>query len=258
MRHSRDGESAPTSAAEGAAGTSGHRHAGEQDRPELRVELAGVHRVFVTPAGEVPVLRGVDLRVHAGELVVVRGPSGTGKTTLLNIVATIDPPTSGTVSLAGVATTSLDDDALADLRARSLGYVFQSFGLLPVLSAAENVEVPLRLLGTDPTERRRRVAEALEMVGLTRHARQRPYEMSGGQQQRVGIARALVSRPAVLVADEPTGQLDSVTAASVMELIADLVRTERVAAVVATHDPALVERADRVLVVHEGQLVPEA
>lgn len=257
MRHSRNGESAPTSAVEGAAGTSVHRHAGG-DRPEVRVELAGVHRVFVTPAGEVPVLRGVDLRVHAGELVVVRGPSGTGKTTLLNIVATIDPPTSGTVSLAGVATTSLDDDALADLRARSLGYIFQSFGLLPVLSAAENVEVPLRLLGTDPTERRRRVAEALEMVGLTRHARQRPYEMSGGQQQRVGIARALVSRPAVLVADEPTGQLDSVTAASVMELIADLVRTERVAAVVATHDPALVERADRVLVVHEGQLVPEA
>ncbi|PWD52075.1 ABC transporter [Serinibacter arcticus] len=243
---------------EGAAGASGPEHDGgaaDGGTRDVRVELAGVHRTFVTPAGAVPVLRGVDLRVHAGELVVVVGPSGSGKTTLLNIVATIDPPTAGTVAIAGTVTAGLSDDALADLRARRMGYVFQSFGLLPVLSAAENVEVPLRLLETEPGERRERVAHALETVGLARHARQRPYELSGGQQQRVGVARALVTRPEVLVADEPTGQLDSATAASVMTLIADLVHTEGVAAVVATHDPALMERADRVVTLHEGRLV---
>ncbi|WP_284249238.1 ABC transporter ATP-binding protein [Litorihabitans aurantiacus] len=218
--------------------------------------LRDVHRTFSTPAGDVHVLRGLDLEVGAGELVVVRGPSGSGKTTLLNVAATIDAPTSGAVELAGRAVAGLGDDALADLRARSVGYVFQSFGLLPVLSAAENVEVPLRMLGTDPRERTERVTDALERVGLARHARQRPYELSGGQQQRVGVARALVTRPAVLIADEPTGQLDSATAEQVMALIADLVHTGGVAAVVATHDPALMERADRVLEMHEGRLVP--
>ncbi|HCX85298.1 MAG TPA: ABC transporter [Micrococcales bacterium] len=224
---------------------------------DARVRLTGVHRTFRTPGGENHVLRGVDLHVAAGELVVVRGPSGSGKTTLLSIVATLDPPTSGTVLVDGRDVAPLTGDELADLRATRIGYVFQSFGLLPVLSAEENVEVPLRLLGVPARERAERVGAALARVGLARHARQRPYEMSGGQQQRVGIARALVARPALLVADEPTGQLDSETAAAVMALVAELVRTERLAALVATHDPDVMAAADRVLALHEGRLVAE-
>lgn len=255
MRHRQPGEAAPAGAARADA-PAGPAVAPARPAGDVRVRLRDVHRSFTTAAGGVHVLRGLDLEVAAGELVVVRGPSGSGKTTLLNVAATIDAPTSGSVELAGHDVAGMGDDALADLRAASVGYVFQSFGLLPVLSAAENVEVPLRLLGTDPGERAARVAEALERVGLARHARQRPYELSGGQQQRVGVARALVTRPAVLIADEPTGQLDSATAEQVMALIADLVHTGGVAAVVATHDPALMERADRVLEMHEGRLRP--
>src|SRR5690606_39164489 len=145
-------------------------------------------------------------------------------------------------------------DELVQLRRDRLGYVFQSFGLIPVLSAAENVEVPLRIQGVRPRRRDTRVAEALELVGLGDHAAQRPYELSGGQQQGVGIARALVTAPQILRADEPAGQLDSGTGATVMNLISDLVHSQGVAAVVATHDPLLIERADRVIELHDGRV----
>ncbi|MCL1868852.1 MAG: ABC transporter ATP-binding protein [Promicromonosporaceae bacterium] len=198
---------------------------------------------------------GVTLQVAAGELLVLRGPSGSGKTTLLNLLGGLDRPTSGRVLMGGgrdLATLG-EEKALA-VRRDEVAYVLQSFGLVPVLSAAENVEVPLRLRRTPSAERAERVAEALDAVGLRNHARQRPYELSGGQQQRVGIARALVARPRLLLADEPTGQLDSANAAVVMDLLRDLVHTREVAAVVATHDPVLVSRADRVVELRDGRL----
>ena len=211
-------------------------------------------RTFSSSAGDVHACVDIDIEVHPGELVVVRGASGAGKTTLLNLLGGLDRPTAGRVWIGDVEATTLDEDSLAQLRREQLGFVFQSFGLIPVLSAAENVEVPLRLQRMPPPERDARVAEALGLVGLGGHAAQRPYELSGGQQQRVGIARALAARPQLLLADEPTGQLDSGTAATVMDLIGELVHARGVAAVVTTHDAALVRRADRVLELHDGRV----
>ncbi|MFI2490217.1 ABC transporter ATP-binding protein [Promicromonospora kroppenstedtii] len=222
-------------------------------RTVLRAQ--GLTRVFGTGAGEVRALADATLEVAAGELLVVRGPSGSGKTTLLNLLGGLDRPTSGGVWLGDAELSALGErDVLAARRDR-IGYVFQSFGLVPVLSAAENVEVPLRLRRTPQDERSRRVAEALDAVGLSGHAKQRPYELSGGQQQRVGIARALVADPEVLLADEPTGQLDSGTAAVVMDLLARVVHERGVAAVVSTHDPELMARADRVVELRDGRVV---
>jgi putative ABC transport system ATP-binding protein len=212
-------------------------------------------RTFRTPAGEIIACEDISLHLEPGELLVVRGPSGSGKTTLLNLLGGLDRPTSGTVAIDGHDLGSLGEDKLAELRQRSIGFVFQSFGLLPVLTAAENVEVPLRIRRMAPAERDARVVELLEMVGLAEHGAQRPDELSGGQQQRVGIARALAVTPQVLLADEPTGQLDSRTAGSVMDLIVDVVHRSGVAAVVATHDQQLVERADKVLTLHDGRVV---
>jgi putative ABC transport system ATP-binding protein len=221
----------------------------------LRAER--ITRTFTTSAGDVHACVDIDIHVHPGELVVVRGASGAGKTTLLNLLGGLDHPTSGRVWIGDVEATTLDEDALAQLRREQLGFVFQSFGLIPVLSAAENVELPLRIGRVDPTERDQRVAEALRLVGLADHAAQRPGELSGGQQQRVGIARAIVARPRVLIADEPTGQLDSRTASTVMDLIGELVHTQGIAAVVSTHDPLLVQRADRVIELHDGRITSE-
>jgi putative ABC transport system ATP-binding protein len=222
---------------------------------EATLLAASVSRVFTTPSGDVHACTDVSLEVNAGELLVVRGPSGSGKTTLLNLLGGLDSPTSGNVRIGGVDLTAMSEEELVLLRRDRLGYVFQSFGLIPVLSAAENVEVPLRIQGMDPQARDARVADMLALVGLGDHAAQRPYELSGGQQQRVGIARALVAGPQILLADEPTGQLDSGTAATAMDLISELVHSQGVAAVVATHDPLLIERADRVIELHDGRLV---
>ena len=213
-------------------------------------------RTYGSGAATVHAVAGVDLSVAPGQLVMVRGRSGSGKTTLLNLLGGLERPTSGRVWVGERELTAMGEDEVLELRRRHLGYVFQSFGLVPSLSAAENVEVPLRLLEIDARERDERVAAVLDLVGLGRHARQRPSELSGGQQQRVGIARALVAEPAVLLADEPTGQLDSRTAAVVMDLLAELVHTRGVAAVVTTHDPLMAERADRVLELHSGRLLP--
>jgi len=218
----------------------------------LRAE--GLTRVFATPAGEVRAVDGATLEVAAGELVVLQGRSGAGKTTLLTMLGGLDRSTAGRVELDGRALETLDEQELRQLRSTRVASVFQTFGLLPVLSAAENVEVPLRILRVPRVERERRVAEALAAVDLSDHAAQRPGELSGGQQQRVGIARAIVIRPALLLADEPTGQLDSETGAAIMDLIARLVADTGMAALVATHDPALAERANRVLRIHDGRL----
>jgi putative ABC transport system ATP-binding protein len=218
----------------------------------LRAE--GLTRVFETPAGDVRAVDDVSLEVAAGELIVLQGRSGAGKTTLLTMLGGLDRPTAGHVELDGRQLASLDEHALREVRSTRVASVFQGFGLLPVLSAAENVEVPLRILRVSRAERERRVAEALAAVELSEHAAQRPGELSGGQQQRVGIARAIVIRPALLLADEPTGQLDSETGATIMALIARLVADTGMAALVATHDAALAARADRVLRIHDGRL----
>lgn len=219
---------------------------------ELRAE--GLTRTFEAASGPVHAVDHVDLSLEAGELLVVRGASGAGKTTLLNMLGTLDKPTSGRLLIGDEDATTLGETDLARLRRERFGFVFQSFGLIPVLTAAENVEVPLRIAEVDPAERDARVAEALAVVGLTAQAPQRPGELSGGQQQRVGIARAIVSRPRILIADEPTGQLDSRTATTIMDLLVDLAHTQGIAAIVATHDPLLVARADRVIELHDGRL----
>ncbi|KHL12474.1 putative ABC transport system ATP-binding protein [Mumia flava] len=221
--------------------------------PVLRAEA--VSRTFRTPAGDVHAVRGVTLEAHSGELVVVRGPSGSGKTTLLNLLGGLDVPTDGTVRLAGTDTGAASEADLLALRRDTVGFVFQSFGLLGVLTALENVEVPLRVRRLAASERSARASEALRLVGLGDHGEQRPDELSGGQQQRVAIARALAADPAVLIADEPTGQLDSRTGEAVMELVVGLVHERGLAAVIATHDAAVVARADRVVTLHDGALL---
>ncbi|HEX5511113.1 MAG TPA: ABC transporter ATP-binding protein, partial [Actinomycetales bacterium] len=188
---------------------------------------------------------------------IVRGRSGSGKTTLLNLLGGLDTPDGGTVRLAGQDLSAMSENDRVEVRRHRIGYVFQSFGLLPILSAAENVGVPLRLVKSDPRVREQRVAELLDLVGLAAHAGQRPYELSGGQQQRVAIARALANEPDLLIADEPTGQLDSATGRSVMELIQRLVRERGVTAVVATHDPVLISLADRVVELSDGRILAD-
>ena len=215
----------------------------------------GLGRRYGSGQTAVEALADVDIEVRAGRLTVVRGPSGSGKTTLLNLLGGLDRPTSGRVLLGDDVLSELSEAELAAARRDRIGYVFQNFGLIPVLSAAENVEVPLRLRCMERGQRDERVAEVLELVGLTRHAGQRPGELSGGQQQRVGVARALVARPEVLIADEPTGQLDSETAERIMDLILELTRIRGTATVVATHDPLLISRADEVLELRDGRVV---
>ena len=208
------------------------------------------------PSGDdvVHALRGVDLRIAPRQLVAVRGRSGSGKTTLLNLLGGLDRPSAGRVVVDGLEVSSMSEAQLVNFRRRDVAFIFQAFGLLPILSAAENVEVPLRLLRTEPRARDARVAELLELVGLGPRARHRPHELSGGEQQRVAIARALANRPKLLLADEPTGQLDSHTGQAIMALLRTVVRTEGVTAVVATHDPALLDMADRVVEIHDGRL----
>lgn len=215
----------------------------------------GLGRRYGSGQTAVEALAGVDIEVRAGRLTVVRGPSGSGKTTLLNLLGGLDRPTSGRVLLGDDVLSELSEAELAAARRDRIGYVFQNFGLIPVLSAAENVEVPLRLRRMERGQRDERVTEVLELVGLTRHAGQRPGELSGGQQQRVGVARALVARPEVLIADEPTGQLDSETAERIMDLILEVTRIRGTATVVATHDPLLISRADEVLELRDGRVV---
>ena len=231
-----------------------------QPRPAAgpMVEAIGVDRSFPSGAGVVHALRGVDLGVGRGELVAIRGRSGSGKTTLLNVLGGLDRPTAGRVAIDGVEVSALSEADLVELRRRSVAYIFQAFGLVPILSAAENVEVPLRLVRAEPNERDRRVYDLLDLVGLGERARHRPHELSGGEQQRVAIARALANRPKLLLADEPTGQLDSETGHTIMTLLRSVVRSEGVTAIVATHDPAMLDVADRIVDLRDGRLTQAA
>ena len=215
-------------------------------------------KTYRTGQVEVRALKSVSFEVQSGHLVAIQGRSGSGKTTLLNLIGGLDIPDKGRVLVDGQEVTALDEGGQLQLRRETVGFVFQSFGLISVLSAAENVGVPLRLARVAGDEREERIRRLLALVGLQAHANQRPYELSGGQQQRVAIARALANRPRVLIADEPTGQLDSQTAREIMLLIQALVRTQGVTAIVATHDPALLNLADRVLELRDGALLGEA
>jgi putative ABC transport system ATP-binding protein len=214
----------------------------------------GLSRSYGSGPTTVHALSEVSLDVAPGEMVALVGRSGAGKTTLLNLLGVLDRPDSGTVHVDGIEVTALDDQDLSTLRRETVSYVFQSFGLLPALTAAENVGVPLRLRRTPVAEREQRAALLLDLVGLGDHALQRPGELSGGQQQRVAIARALAGSPRLLIADEPTGQLDAETGMGVMALLRGIVESEGVTAVVATHDSVLVALADRVLTITDGRV----
>lgn len=218
----------------------------------LRCE--GLSRSYGSGATERHALVGAAMEVRSGELVVLRGPSGSGKTTLLNLLGGLDQPSEGTVWIGDRTVTGASESELIDIRRHDIGYIFQTFALLPMLSAAENVELPMRIVGTPASERTARVADLLRVVGLAAHSEQRPNELSGGQQQRLGIARALANEPRLLIADEPTGQLDSTNAEAMMSLIGTLVHERGVAALVSTHDPRMAAHADRILEIHDGRL----
>ncbi|MER5736981.1 MULTISPECIES: ABC transporter ATP-binding protein [unclassified Streptomyces] len=219
----------------------------------IRVE--DLRRSFGEGEAAVHALKGVSFDIPRGELVALKGRSGSGKTTLLNLVGGLDSADGGRIVIDGTDLATLGEEGLLELRRDRIGFIFQSFGLLPILSAAENVGVPLRLRKADPAEREERVALLLALVGLADHAAQRPGELSGGQQQRVAIARALANKPALLIADEPTGQLDAETGLAVMELLRAVVRSEGCTALVATHDHQLLGLADRVLELRDGEIV---
>jgi putative ABC transport system ATP-binding protein len=222
------------------------------------VAVSDVTRTFGSGATAVHALRGVSFTEATGQLVAVRGRSGCGKTTLLNIIGGLDTPTSGTVRVAGRDVTGMAEHERLVLRRSTVAFIFQSFGLIPMLSAAENVGIPLRIAGTDRRAREERVALLLSVVGLEDRARQRPNELSGGEQQRVAIARALAGSPELLIADEPTGQLDSDTGRQIMRLLLTVVRSEGITALVATHDAAMVDLADEVVTLQDGKFGPAA
>ncbi|MQA00565.1 MAG: ATP-binding cassette domain-containing protein [Dehalococcoidia bacterium] len=220
------------------------------------VEVRDVSRTFHIGGSAVHAVRDVDLEVPHGQFLAIVGRSGSGKTTLLNIIAGLDKPDSGSVFIEGQETSRFGDQGMTELRRHTLGFVFQSFGLLPLLSAEENVELALRIAGAGLRERGERTRELLEQVGLSHRADHRPYELSGGEQQRVAVARALANKPRLLIADEPTGELDSATGAQIFALLHDVAR-EGVTVITATHDPFVIEHVDRVREMSDGALLPE-
>ncbi len=228
-----------------------------RDDGDTVVRSVDVTRIYRVGRVEVHALRGVNFFVSRGEFVGVVGRSGSGKTTLLNVVGGLDHPTSGHVYLFGDDISRLSDRQLTQLRRRDVGFVFQSFALMPTMSAFENVELPMRLMGVGRRERRQRVMECLELVGLTRWAKHRPQEMSGGQQQRVAIARALVNRPGLVLADEPTGELDSTTGRTIVQLFQTVVKEEGVTVIIASHDPTVEEMAEYTYRMADGRIVNE-
>ena len=218
------------------------------------VELRAVHKTYRLGQHVIPALQGVDLVVQRGELLALTGPSGSGKSTILNLAGLIDTPDSGEIVLDGQPVTALGEIPRTLLRRELLGFVFQSFNLVPVMTVAENVDFPLFIQGVCADERRERVAAQLTAVGLLEHAQHRPDALSGGQRQRVAIARALIKRPRLVIADEPTASLDSHTADQVLDLMRERCHAEGAAFVIATHDSRLTQRCDRVLALLDGRL----
>jgi putative ABC transport system ATP-binding protein len=222
---------------------------------EPLVTASGVSRTFGSGETAVPALRDVSFSVGRGQLVVVYGRSGSGKTTLLNIVGGLDTPTTGAIHVAGQDLSAMTEHDRRMMRRTTVAFIFQSFGLIPMLSAAENVGIPLRIAGAARRAREERTRLLLSVVGLEEHAGKRPAELSGGQQQRVAVARALSGRPELLIADEPTGQLDSETGRQIIRLLRTVIRAEGITALVASHDTELMDLADEVLRLEDGRLV---
>jgi len=221
------------------------------------VRLNQVAKTYRSGAVDVAALKGISLQIPAHRFSVVIGASGSGKTTLLNLIGCIDAASSGTVEVCGQNVGELADEAVSDFRARNIGFIFQTFSLIPVLSAYENVEYPLLLVGLPVAERRQRTLAMLEAVGLAAQARQRPNELSGGQRQRVAIARALVKGPQLVLADEPTANLDSATGASIIELMRGVQERSRTTFIFATHDPQLMSHADQIFAIRDGELTDQ-
>jgi len=221
------------------------------------LQLQAVHKTYRLGRHVVPALRGVDLALHAGEMLALTGPSGSGKSTLLNLAGLIDRPDSGAIVLRGRDVAGLDETETTLLRRDAIGFVFQSFNLVPVMTVFDNVEYPLFIAGVPPPERRARVAALLRAVGLDAHAAHRPDELSGGQRQRVAIARALIKRPALVIADEPTANLDSHTAEQVLELMREQGHAHGAAFLVATHDARLLDRCERRVRLLDGCIAPD-
>ena len=219
------------------------------------VETIDVGRTYMLGSEEVVAVNGVSLEVRPGQFIAVVGRSGSGKTTLLNLIAGLDQATSGVVLFEGKDLSQMSEKELTEIRRHKIGFVFQSFGLLPLLSAFENVELPLRISGVRAKEREQRAWDALEMVGLTRRSNHRPYELSGGEQQRVAIARAVVSEPPLILADEPTGELDSNNARSIFGLFREMVLDRGISVVAATHDSTLLAMADSVKEMRDGSMI---
>ncbi len=219
------------------------------------ISATNLTRTFKIGSQDVNALEGVNLEVYPGQFIALIGRSGSGKTTLLNLLAGLDNPTKGTILFLGQDLSKVSPNQLLEIRRHKIGFVFQSFGLIPLLSAFENVELPLRIAGVSGKVREQRAWESLEIVGLTKRAKHRSYELSGGEQQRVAIARAIVHRPQIILADEPTGELDSANAVSIFTLFKEMVNQERVTVVVATHDISLVNLADIKYELRNGALV---
>ena len=219
------------------------------------VVLKNVNRTYRLDAVDVPALIGIDLVILPNRFTVISGPSGSGKTTLLNLIGCIDRPDEGTIMVAGRPVQTMSDDALSDFRAERLGFVFQSFNLLPVLTAFENVEYPLLMAGTSAAKRRRRVDKLLESVGLSEFGAHRPGQLSGGQRQRVAIARALARRPQLVLADEPTANLDSKTGMEIIQLMRRMQQEHQVTFIFSSHDPKVLDAADDAVHIHDGRIV---
>ena len=218
------------------------------------LKLINVSKSYVSETETVAPLKDINMDIYEGQFIAIVGRSGSGKTTLLNVMAGLDKPTSGEVLLHGTNIALMDENSLTEVRRNKIGFIFQSFGLLPLLSAFENVELPLRISGVGHSERSEKTNNALEMVGLLPRSNHRPYELSGGEQQRVSIARAIVGNPPLILADEPTGELDSNNAKSRFGLFKDMVVTQGMTIVAATHDSSLLSMADQVKEIRDGSL----
>jgi len=225
--------------------------------PDHVIETNNLKKIYTMGLMEVHALDGVSFTIDRGEVVAIMGPSGSGKSTLMNLLGCLDRPTSGNYLLDGEEVHTLDDDELADIRNRKVGFVFQSFNLLPRATALANVELPMRYAGIEKKDRIQYAKNALESVGLSDRIYHRPTELSGGQQQRVAIARALVNNPAILMADEPTGNLDSKSGKEIMELLLELNRTRRTTLIIVTHDPAIAAQTRRTIRLRDGLIEEE-
>ena len=222
----------------------------------IALSCQGLWKIYEMGDEKVQAVRGIDLEINTGEMVAIMGPSGCGKTTLLNILSGIDDPSAGQVTVAGKPLFGISDDERTDLRGKEMGFIFQKFHLLDVMSAVENVEIPLLLLGENPEEARAKSMLALEKVGLEDRSEHRPAELSGGQQQRVSIARAVVHNPSVILCDEPTGNLDSITSKQVMSILSGL-NDAGSTLVIVTHDKEIAKRCSRIIQISDGRIVSE-